>query len=245
MRTILGVMLWGMLAAAPAAAQVTAPTDQPIEAPAAIVVEPSATPSAPAPQAVKEEQETLFGDGDIDHGGYGGPELKIGRVASGDAVFFGGKGGWIIDHKLVIGAGGWGMTNQRAAPDRLQPRTGLRRMVNVGYGGGIVEYFIRPEKVVHGTVALLIGGGGINLRDRDAHCRGGDDCMDADNMDDVATDSFFILEPEAGVELNIVKFMRLNAGISYRYVTGVGDIGFENDDLRSFNGTMTVRFGAF
>lgn len=252
MRTLSGVFLSVMLLSAPAAAQVTEPTDKqaadvapPAPAPAA---ETAAKPVAVPPTEGVENagaQETLFGEGDIDHGGYGGPQLKIGRVAAGDAVFFGGKGGWIIDHNLVIGGGGWGMTNRRDAPERLQPRapSDTRRVINLGYGGGLIEYFIRPEKVVHGTVGLLIGGGGLNLRNRDADCRGDRECMDEN--DEGLHDSFFILEPEAGLEVNVVKFMRVNAGVTYRYVTGIGGIGFDNDDLRGFSGTLTLRFGQF
>lgn len=258
MRTMLSVMVSSMLLAAPAAAQVTEPTDKQVDE-TTPPGEPASPPSvelgkqavAAAPKAAVENddhQETLWGEGDIDHGGYGGPELKIGRVAAGDAVFFGGKGGWIIDHQLVIGGGGWGMTNRRDAPARLQSAAPLadRRVINVGYGGGLLEYFIKPKSVVHATVSLLVGGGGVNLRDRPADCHGDRDCLNRYEDDDPGlSDSFFILEPEAGAEVNVVKFMRLNAGVSYRYVTGIGGIGFENDDLRSFNGTFTVKFGAF
>lgn len=259
MRTVIGVMLLAMLSAVPAMAQVTAPTESQAEpvapsqepaatapAPAAPAPVPAPAPVAAAPQApAPDPQETLFGDGDVDHGGYGGPQLKLGRVAAGDALFVGGKGGWIINHNLAIGGGGWGMANQRDAPDRFQSVAGDRRVITVGYGGALLEYFIRPEKVFHGTVGLLIGGGGLNLHDR-GDCHDGDgDCMGRYDERDGLSDSFFVLEPEAGLEVNVLKFMRVNAGVSYRYVTGIGGIGFENDDLRSFNGTMTFRFGVF
>lgn len=253
MRTALGVMLLAMAVGAPAWADVTEPTEQ-VDPPKEMVVEPAATPApapastaAPAPAAAAAQDdgpETLFGGRQVDHGGYGGPEIKFGRVAGRDAVFFGGKGGWIIDHLVVLGGGGFGLTNNPSVPDRLQTVTGIDRRITMGYGGGMIEYFVMPDKLVHGTLGVLVGGGAVNITERSATCRHDDTRMDCQG-DEVANDSFFIMEPEAGLEVNVVRFLRLNAGVSYRYVTGVGGIGFENDDLRGFNGTFTVKFGAF
>ena len=54
------------------------------------------------------QEETLIGD--QFHGGvYGGPVWKLGLVNGKVGMFSGGRGGWIINHRVAIGGGGYSM----------------------------------------------------------------------------------------------------------------------------------------
>jgi hypothetical protein len=200
-----------------------------------------ATPKAATPPR-DDDQETLFGHGKIDHGGYGGPTLRFSRMLGNDAVLFGGRGGWIIDHTVIIGGGGYGLTNQILAPNRA--RTDFRRKeeVRVGYGGLILEYVNRWNKLVHFTAGTLIGGGAATIRYTQKE---GSSNTKNEDQGSNASDSFFVLEPEVNAEINLVKFMHLDLGVSYRLITGVGGIGLENQDLRGVSGNALLRFGKF
>ena len=57
-------------------------------------------------------------------------------------------------------------------------------------------------------------------------------------------DSFFVLEPGLMVEMNLVKWMRLNGGISYRYAPGVAMASLPNS-FNNFSGIVTLKFGKF
>jgi hypothetical protein len=58
-------------------------------------------------------------------------------------------------------------------------------------------------------------------------------------------DDFFVIEPGVRAELNILKFMRLNAGISYRYTAGVDLINTSDTFMNNFTATVGLRFGKF
>jgi hypothetical protein len=51
--------------------------------------------------------ETLF-SGNVEHGGFGGPVVKFTQIKDEFGVLVGGRGGWIINHSFVLGAGGYG-----------------------------------------------------------------------------------------------------------------------------------------
>ncbi len=167
------------------------------------------------------QEKTLLADG-FESGGFGGPVVKFSEVANEFAVFAGGRGGWIINHTLVIGGGGYGLANDINL-DGI-PFSG--RDVDFGYGGLEVEYINRSDELFHFTIYLLVGGGGLttNLTDGEA---------------------VFVLEPAANVELNITRYFRLNLGAGYRFVTGVDAPELEDGDLSAVNGIVTFKFGAF
>lgn len=167
------------------------------------------------------------------HGGWGAPVVTFSEVRDRDAVFVGGRGGWILDGRLTIGGGGFGLVNEIAAPQALQPALGGTNDLEVGYGGLWLEYTILPLRLVHLTLGTLIGGGGISLVRRD----GGDEGLD---------DGFFVVEPVAALELNVARPVRADLAVTYRWVAGVdlgGAVG--EDDLRAFGVSFLLKLGSF
>jgi len=60
-----------------------------------------------------------------------------------------------------------------------------------------------------------------------------------------AWDSFFVIEPGIVVGVNLLKFMRLDTGISFRFTTGL-DLPKTNSILmNSFNVNISLKFGRF
>jgi hypothetical protein len=180
-----------------------------------------------------QEIQTLF-DGDVSHGGFGGPVLKIGGVAGSTGLWVGGRGGWIINldenHAISLGGGGYGLVTEHEVIDPLIEEE-LYAMN--GYGGFILEYTNRSYSLVHFTATSLIGAGGLMLRDR--------------SFEDVSDDpdTFFVLEPGVNVEVNVTGFFRIGAGASYRITSGINRFGFSDSDFSGFNGVITLKFGKF
>jgi hypothetical protein len=137
------------------------------------------------------------------------------------AVFAGARGGWIINHTFVIGAGGYGLASD------VGGEFPFNRAVEFGYGGLELEYIYRSDELVHISIYTLVGGGGV---------------VEVFNND--LTDTVFVLEPAANVELNVAHFFRFLVGAGYRFVAGA-DFSFENEDLSAFVGTVTLKFGSF
>ncbi len=179
-----------------------------------------------------QDPETLLQDGELDHGGFGGPVIKAGQVNGATGMFVGGRGGWIVGHRFILGGGGYGLVN---SIDALVPNAAGDRRLTFGYGGLEIEYINRWDRLMHWSAMVLIGAGGVGYRRSDAMGGG-----DVGNADDV-----FVVEPAVQANLNVTKFFRISAGVSYRYVTGVTTPATTNEKLSGANGVLTFRFGKF
>jgi len=178
------------------------------------------------------QEETLLGDEEVSHGGFGGPVVKFTTIKDKFGVLVGGRGGWIINHSFVIGGGGYGLVNEIEGTRYF---SGERMLLNFGYGGFEMEYIMNWDKIAHGSVYLMIGGGGVNQR------RSWDDW----DWDDKETDAFFVLEPAVNLEVNMTSFFRLGVGASYRFVSGINENNLEDNDFSGPSATLTLKFGKF
>ncbi|TVR31258.1 MAG: hypothetical protein EA390_06785 [Balneolaceae bacterium] len=183
-----------------------------------------------------QQTQTLF-NGEVSHGGFGGPVLKFSDVAGELGVWIGGRGGWIINfdenHAISLGGGGHALVTEHLVPDQQYGDSERDHFAMNAYGGFIIEYTNRSYQLVHLTASSLIGAGGLMIRDRDF-----------DNVDHTP-DSFFVFEPGANLELNVTDFFRVAAGLSYRLTSGISRAGFTDNDFSGINGTITLKFGRF
>ena len=186
-------------------------------------------------------EETLF-SGDLSHGGFGGPVVKFSQVNGVNSILLGGRGGWIINHSYIIGGGGYGLVNDIKVPG-VYDEHGTQANLEFGYGGLELEYIGRPNKLVHYSMYVLLGGGGISNTIWD------DDSKDYDNRYhnnyNIEDDAIWVIEPALNVTLNVTSFFRISAGAGYRYVTGASLTGTTNSDLSNTSFNLTFRFGKF
>nr|WKN37930.1 outer membrane beta-barrel protein [Tunicatimonas sp. TK19036] len=184
--------------------------------------------------AQDNEQETLVNGFRItSSGGYGGPSLRSSTINGDFALLFGGYGGWYVNKKWMIGGGGYGLVTQLKVPasESAIPNEALH--YDMGYGGLMVEYIFRSDRMLHLTTHMLVGGGGITQ-----DLEGTPDLTDTHS-------NFFVFEPGAGLELNITDFFRLNGGLTYRLVSGSDTPGIQDRDLSSMAVFLNFKFGYF
>lgn len=190
---------------------------------------------------------TLFGSSDVNLSGYGAPYVSFSKFGDKAGVFVGGRGGLIINDSFVIGAGGMGLTY----PRKRENITGItyeegRPYVNVGYGGGLLEYHILPKKLFHVAVGVLVGGGNLSLqRDSDDDDEDVDDEDNNNYGDSGRNDRFFVVEPEVYLYVNVTRFLRLGIGASYRFVNGVNTEEYDDKELRGPTASIVAAFGWF
>jgi len=186
------------------------------------------------------QEETLIGNDDISHGGFGGPVIKYTQIKGEPGVLVGGRGGWIINHSFIIGGGGYGLVNNIHANNTVMAGFwGTEPFINFGYGGLELEYIIKSDQLIHFSVYTLIGGGSVTYRNELWN--------DNNDWDDwnFGSDAFFVFEPAANVELNIISFFRISAGVSYRFISGVEFDDLKNSDLDGPSAALTLKFGNF
>jgi len=217
-----------------------APAPPPAPAPAAqeprppeVPPIPKAPPPAPAEEA-RPDMDTLI-SGDITSGAYGGPVLTYSRIQGRDALFFGGRGGWVVNHRFVMGAGGFALVTRMPPPEGA-PQTVEDLRTEFGYGGLWLEYILFPDKVVHASFGTLLGGGAV------AYSR----IRRIDRQDrQVESDVVLAVEPVLSAELNVTRFLRVAAGVGYRHVGSVDLTGMRQEDLSGFSGSVMLKFGKF
>ncbi|MEO6098150.1 MAG: hypothetical protein ABIW76_21790 [Fibrobacteria bacterium] len=172
-------------------------------------------------------EETLLKSGELKSGGFGGPVVKISQVNGEAGVLVGGRGGWLINSVFSIGGGGYGLVNDIHAdhPDSMR--------IDLGVGGLILEAVFMPQRLVHGTASVLVGAGGLNR-----HRRMRDDSDDGG-------ETFFALEPEVNLEINVHRIFRVCSGLSYRWLAGESDFVDSDWDLSGISVNLTFKFGRF
>lgn len=180
--------------------------------------------------------QTLFGK-EVSHGGYGALMFHYTQINKTDAFIMGMRGGWMIDHVFTVGAGGYGFINNINL-DRAIDGTYDFDLAG-GYGGLLLEATLFPKSVVHLSFPLLIGAGGVAQVDRrywsEYHWE-----YIADDAD-----AFFVIEPAAELEVNIVKSMRAAFTVSYRYTRDINLENVDRDVLNTFNFGLVLKFGKF
>jgi hypothetical protein len=170
-------------------------------------------------------------------GGFGGPVFKYTNINKQNAILIGGRGGWIIDHSLVLGGGGYGVINEIDAPVNALPLEGPLD-IEFGYIGFEFEYIFNPSSLYHISIYALVGGGATNfVKDVGS--------VFSSNEQAGETAFMFVLEPAVNAELNMTEWFRMCAGISYRMTLGADQEMLDDGDFSGINGTLTFKFGTF
>lgn len=195
-------------------------------------------------QSAEPQMKTLFGNSGIkSNGAYGGISTGYTKIDGLDAITVGGKGAWLINHQIGIGLAGKGFMTERKFDTGLSDDYRFAG----GYGGLMFEFIAAPNSPVHLSFSTTIGAGGVSYL-RDNHVF---DNFDRDPFDE-DTEAFFVVEPEVELELNMLKFMRLAFGVSYRYTSDI-NLTYDTsnqaiagkDLLNGLSGGVTLKFGKF
>jgi hypothetical protein len=178
------------------------------------------------------------------------PDAKIADVNGRTATLLGGYGGWMTEHTILIGAGGYWLANGD-------------RDFEMAYGGGVVEWLVHGDRAIAFGARGLVGGGSSTLSGTVADLFGAttDQAVSAVFGRDgrhgrsvgpdgrppltssslvIVHDDFFIAEPQAIVSLRAYHWLHVDAGVGYRLIAGADT---RNDRLRGVSGTISVKFG--
>ncbi len=186
---------------------------------------------------------TIFGKNkDAKLGWFIGLDNGYTQFGSRDVYLSGLNAGLIINHNFSIGFSGSGWTNRNSMYySNITDTTGA--YLEGGFGRFILEYTLFPKSAVHLTFPLMIGGGAASyINDMDNW--EWDDEWDT-HYKNLDTDVFFSIEPGIRAEINIFKFMRLNAGFSYRFVSGLEMMNTSADMMNNYTVTAGLKFGKF
>lgn len=168
--------------------------------------------------------------------GFGAFDIKLTEIKGETTLLTGGHGGVLLNKNIIIGGGGYGIATDNSFTG-VNPATTLN--VYGGYGGLLIGGIIKPREIVHITIPVLIGAGGVEITDRNFFLGF------ADNEQTIESSAFFVVEPGIQIELNVTRFFRIGLGGSYRFVEGIDLVNFRDGDMIGYNGEISFSFGGF
>lgn len=152
-------------------------------------------------------------------------------------------GGWVFNRKLMLGLGAAALTNNIIVPDAFSSEPGEQSSYMYAQGGIVAEYMARPDKKVHFVYHLFSGIGITTQYERSDYM---DDFFeDAFDDDDDESNLFFVAEPGVQLEFNVLKWLRIAPGITYRATIGGNGLGLHNSDLSNVSFNLGIKIGTF
>ncbi|MFH0866864.1 MAG: hypothetical protein V1904_11765 [Bacteroidota bacterium] len=176
----------------------------------------------------KNEIKTVFGNKKVPQGVYFGFSVGYSIIKDKDAFTSGARLMWVIGHSFAWGLAGSGFANNfhSDAGSSLQG----------GYGGLMFEPILLPKYPVHLSFPVMLAAGGV--------AKVNADMWESDYMAD-DDDAFFIAEPGVELEMNLLKFVRLSVGVTYRFTTDIYLANESHDVLNGLNTMVSLKFGKF
>lgn len=221
-------------------------------------------------QSTGSSTHTLL-SGDVDNGFLISPEIKLTDVNGDFGVLGGAYGGWVLNRQFLIGGGVYTLANGSGDAGMTYGGGVVEYFVNsdslvnvsvrglVGGGSATLDRsfagfdFERPGRFPFGSIDIPIpneigrlfpelGGRSVDFDDlfERASRRFGD--RDLDRLFGARSTSFFIAEPEVGVNVNISERLRLSLGGGYRFIGGAGAL---SDRLDGFTAHIALKASFF
>jgi len=166
-----------------------------------------------------QQDETLFGEAGLRlTGAWGGTLVGVTGFDGQNAVMRGGFGLLEFNKTLLVGFGG---VNTSEAADF---GSGQLKNFDLSYGGLMLGFVPKSYRAVHPKFSFLMGGGEVKV-------------------DGEGSDKIFVVQPGAGVEVNVFRWFRLGLEGGYRFVSESDFNPPSNQDLSGFFGELKFRFG--
>lgn len=101
---------------------------------------------------------------------------------------------------------------------------GVAQKFDLEYGGLLIGYAYRSHKVVHPRVSFLMGSGNLKIKGE-------------------PDDNVFVVQPSAGVEVNLFKWFRMGLEGGYRFVSNTSLPKPSDNEVSAAFAQLSFRFG--
>ena len=171
----------------------------------------------------------------FESGAFGAPVIKYTRLANQPALMVGGKGGWIINKRFVLGAGVYALTSDVKTP-YINEQNNQSVMFNFNYGGLEFEFLLLPQNKFNVTFDMLLAGGGLEFYAQNKN----------NNSTSYGSVDLLVWEPELNFEAEIYNWLHADAGISYRIISSYKEAySVTKNDIQGLSFLLTFKFGAY
>jgi Outer membrane protein beta-barrel domain len=165
-----------------------------------------------------QKDETLIGKTGLRLTGlWGGSNIGLVGFDGDNSGMGGGFLGLEFNKSLTLGYCG-------AGTDGATNYNGQLRKFDLSYGGFLIGYAYRPQKVVHPRVSFLMGSGNLKFNDE-------------------PKDQIFVVQPSAGLEVNLFRWFRMGMEGGYRFVSNTSLPKPSDKDVSDAFVQLSFRFG--
>lgn len=183
-------------------------------------------------QTEPSEANTLFKNGGRltteRMGFFVAPAIGLTKLDDAAAALFHVRGGMNFSDAFSFG----GFYN--ASMHQIVPKSETLANICMDYwsAGGLLEFTAFAKKLVHVTFPIQLGIGEVQMDNEEGDAELGEA-------------NFAVIEPAALIELNLHKYVRLNVGAGYRWISDVEYRNFDQRSLEGLTGYAGLRFGWF
>lgn len=183
-------------------------------------------------QADTKEATTLFKNGGRltteRMGFFVAPAVGLTQLDDAAAALFHVRGG--LNFSDVFSFGGF----YNASMHQIVPKSETLANIYMDYwsAGGLLEFTAFAKKLVHVTFPIQVGIGEVQMDNEEGDAELGEA-------------NFAVIEPAALIELNLHKYVRLNVGAGYRWISDMEYRNFDQRSLAGLTGYAGLRFGWF
>jgi hypothetical protein len=205
-----------------------------------------------------DEPRYLLGNksGEVHVSGFGSYILGFSAVDGNFAVYNGGGGAVLLNQTVYFGGYGLGLSTRPNNGDITMIDSDGKELTyedlytRFGHGGFWIGYLHKSYKPVHFGASTKLGWGSLSMSN-DTY----DYNYDEYDYYQIANDNVFVVTPQVEVEMNLLKWFKINASVGYQFVAGV-DRTYTNTsgeqvkffDAKDFNQPMfnlSFMFGGF
>ncbi|MFT5166684.1 MAG: hypothetical protein ACI8P3_001916 [Saprospiraceae bacterium] len=166
-----------------------------------------------------QKEETVFDYSGLKLTGvWGGPTFVFSGIGDKNTCFRGGFGGLEFNKSISIAYAAYWLE------DKIELSQLPGQKVDMRYNGLLLGYSLKPVKVLHPKFMLLVASGKLEVENE-------------------KRDRLFVLQPGAGVEINVFKWWHIDILGGYRIVKGTDISALSDSDLSAPFGEIKLRFG--
>ncbi len=171
----------------------------------------------------------------IENGAFGAPVIKYSEIINQTGIIIGGKWGWVINRRFVIGTGFYALVNG-INTNFVDNATGQSIFFKYNYAGLEFEFLLLKDSKFNVSLDMLLAAGGQNFYAENNN----------NIKSDFGTNNFLAWEPQIDFELEVYKWFHIDAGLSYRMISSYNKIfNTTEKDLEGTSFLLNFKFGEY
>lgn len=153
------------------------------------------------------------------------------------ALMAGGGVSLVFGHSLNLGFAGYGLVSD--IHSNTLDSAGNFYHLQTGFGGLVIEPVLFSKKLVHVTFPVLLGIGGTSLTRESIY----DESTYNDQW--LNPEMYFVARPGVNIEINLLRILRLDMGVNYRFTSGYQMENSTPSMLNGWSGNIGLKIGWF